>query len=234
MPEAQQIIADIESAWAELQAEVDALGEDGIERATIAGWTAKEMLSHMAFWAESVEGFVTTAWRGQPLPEGWIFGSGYTPSVDGSWPHFQQHNDREAAWGRGHTGGEVLQRLAAAHGRLVRFVEAITPEEAARDPQYWSDVSGHLREHLAELRGAEKPKLTREEMLAKVEGNWQPFQAAAVQLGPAGLDRTTSAGWTAKELLAHAAFWDEAAVGAIIGMMRRQPMPPGWVFGSGY
>jgi len=233
-PEAQQILTDVEAAWAELQAAVDELGETGIEEATVAGWTAKEMLSHVAFWAESVEGFVTTAWRGQPLPEGWTFGSGYTPPTDGTWPHYQQHNDREAAWGREHTGPEVLNRLSEAHARLVQFIEAVTPEETARDRQYWSDVSGHLREHLDELRGVEKPKLTRESLLATVDANWQPFKSAAVQLGPASLERQTSAGWTAKEMLSHAAFWDEAAVGAIVGMMRRQPMPPGWGFGSGY
>ena len=101
--EAETILADVESAWAPLQAEVDALGEARLEEPTVAGWTAKELLSHVAFWAEAVEGFVTSAWRNRPLPEGWTFGSGYVPASDGSWPHFQVHNDREAAWARERT-----------------------------------------------------------------------------------------------------------------------------------
>jgi hypothetical protein len=233
-PEAETILADVESAWAPLQAEVHALGEARLDEPTVAGWTAKELLSHVAFWAEAVEGFVTSAWRNRPLPEGWAFGSGYVPASDGSWPHYQVHNDREAAWARGRTPREVLGRLSASHERLTRFLATVTAEEAARDSQYWSDVAGHLREHTDELRGVEQEKLTRESLLARVDEHWQPFRAAVEEMGPAGLQRETRAGWTVKEMVATVAFWDEAAVGAIIGMMRRQPMPPGWGFGSGY
>jgi hypothetical protein len=128
----------------------------------------------------------------------------------------------------------VVERFQSAHGRLTRFVETISAGEATRDRQYWADVSGHLREHLDELRGLEKPPLTRQQLLTNVATAWEPFKSAAVRLGPDGLERETSAGWKAKELLGHAAFWDEAAFGAIAGMMRHEPMPPGWGFGSGY
>jgi hypothetical protein len=231
--DAERIPAEVEAAWADLNAEVVARGEAGLEAPTVAGWSAKEMLAHAAFWAEAVEGFVTGMWRGQNLPAGWTFGSGWMPG-EGSWPHYQEHNDREAAWGRAHTAREVLARLEEARRRLLGFVATVTAEEAQRDPQYWAEVSGHLREHAAELRGEEKRTLTRDGLLARVEATWQPFKAATDALGPAGISLATSAGWTAQELLAHAAFWDEAAVGAIVGMMRRLPMPPGWRFGSGY
>lgn len=231
--ESQRILMEIESAWTDFRAEVAALGEAGLDQPTVAGWTAKEMAAHVAFWAEAVEGFVTGMWRKQELPLGWTFGSGYTPG-DGPWPHFQVHNAREAAWARERGARAALERLDEAHGRLTRFVETVTEEEAASNPQYWADVAGHLREHLDELRGMPQQKLDPGRMLASVEESWRPFKSAVDALSPADLDRQTVAGWTGKELLGHIAFWDEAAVGAIIGMLRRQPMPPGWGFGSGY
>jgi hypothetical protein len=151
--EVQQILADVEAAWANLDEEVARWGEGRLANPTIAGWTGKELLSHIAFWAEAVEGFVVSAWRQQPLPPGWSFGSGYMPSADGDWPHFQVHNDREAAWAREQSTSAVLQRLNESHRRLVGFIRTVTVEEALRDSQYWSDVAGHLREHTAELRG---------------------------------------------------------------------------------
>ncbi len=229
----QRILADIEASWADLRAEFTARGVAGLDEPTVAGWTAKEMASHVAFWAEAVEGFVTGMWRKQDLPQGWAFGSGYTPG-DGPWPHFEVHNAREAAWARDRSAEVVLERLDEAHRRLVGFVETVTDNEAASNPQYWADVTGHLREHLDELRGIQQKKLDPPGLLARVDESWAPFKAAVDALPPAALERETVAGWTAKELLSHIAFWDEAAVGAIVGMMRRQPMPPGWGFGSGY
>lgn len=230
---AQRILAEIETDWTAFRTEIDALGADGLDRPTVAGWTAKEMVSHVAFWAEAVESYVTGAWRNQALPSGWTFGSGYTPG-DGPWPHFQVHNVREAAWANEHGAHAVLERLEDAHRRLLRFVETVTDEEVANNPQYWSEVTGHIREHLAELRGVNRAKPDPATVLAEVKDAWNPLREAVNQLGSAGLGKLSVAGWTAKELLSHIAFWDEAAVGAIIGMMRRQSMPTGWGFGSGY
>lgn len=41
-------------------------------------------------------------------------------------------------------------------------------------------------------------------------------------------------GWTMREMLAHIAFWLEAAVPVIRYLLRDEPVPPGWQFGSGY
>ena len=150
-PQARNILAEIEAVWAELDREVTAWRERGLDGSTAAGWSAKEMLGHLAFWAEAVEGFVVSVWRQQPLPGGWAFGSGYIPG-DGPWPPFQEHNAREAAWAGGQADEAVVARLAAAHERLVAFIGTVTGEEADRDPQYWRDVAGHLGEHLQELR----------------------------------------------------------------------------------
>ena len=45
---------------------------------------------------------------------------------------------------------------------------------------------------------------------------------------------TTAAGWTLNEMLAHVAFWEEAAPPVISYMLRGLPMPGSVEFGSGY
>ena len=43
------------------------------------------------------------------------------------------------------------------------------------------------------------------------------------RLGPDGMERRTSAGWTVKEMIAHVAFWDECALPVVGGMFRGDP-----------
>ena len=66
-----------------------------------------------------------------------------------------------------------------------------------------------------------------------IERSWAPFMALARKL-EARLEEKTPAGWSAKEMLGTIAFWDEAAFGWITTGIRRQPLPDGWTFGSGY
>lgn len=71
-------------------------------------------------------------------------------------------------------------------------------------------------------------------ILNAVEVTWQPMLEAVRRLGSDGLELPTTAGWTAKEMVAHVSFWDEAVLGVVTGMFRHQPLPDGWTFGSGY
>lgn len=150
---ATRILAEVAANWSLVDASLTRLSDEDLERTTPAGWPAKEMLSHLAFWAEAVEGYVTLAIRLKPLPEGWQFGSGYVPDVDKPWPHFEEHNAREAAWGRAHTPGEVRERLRLAYAGLQQFLTTVTDDEATANEQYFHDVAGHYREHAAELDG---------------------------------------------------------------------------------
>lgn len=62
------------------------------------------------------------------------------------------------------------------------------------------------------------------EILSAVDAAWRPLSEAVRLLGEEGLDLRTSAGWTAKEMVAHVAFWDEAVMG-----VRRRDVPAGSV-----
>jgi hypothetical protein len=71
-------------------------------------------------------------------------------------------------------------------------------------------------------------------ILENVSATWRPFRDAAGRLGTGRFDEQTPAGWSAKEMLATIAFWDEAAVGWITLGIRQQQLPDGWTFGSGF
>ena len=147
-----RIVEEIAASWRPIDEALAALTDSTLEQHTPAGWTAKEMLAHLAFWAEAVEGYMSLAIRLKPLPEGWQFGSGYVPATDKPWPHFEEHNAREAAWGATHSASDVRERLGRAHSGLLRFLASVTEEEASANEQYFRDVAGHYREHARELQ----------------------------------------------------------------------------------
>ena len=63
----------------------------------------------------------------------------------------------------------------------------------------------------------------------------QLLQARVAEcLATPGGENTPAGGWTLKEMLAHVAFWNEAAVFVISYMLRDEAPPADWTFGSGY
>ena len=147
---AEAVIGNIEEHWRPIQAEIARLGESGIEQQTAACWSAKEMLAHIAFWDEAVEGAVISLFRQTSLPEGFAFGSGYVPAPD-VWPQDFVHNAREAEWARGQSAAAVLARVESAHGRLLAFMQTVTNAEAEQNADYFAALGGHYAEHLPHL-----------------------------------------------------------------------------------
>ncbi|MGH9179385.1 MAG: DinB family protein [Acidimicrobiales bacterium] len=64
-----------------------------------------------------------------------------------------------------------------------------------------------------------------DEQLAAIEVGWRRLRQAVESLGPEGMDRRTSSGWTVKELVAHLAFWEETTDPVINGMLRGDDVP---------
>lgn len=148
---AEAILSQIDAAWRPFDAEVTRLGEARIDQATAAGWSAKELLAHIAFWDEAVEGAVINLFRRGELPAGWAFGSGYIPDP-ADWPKDHVHNAREAEWARGQTAACVLARMQSAHDALLRFVPTVSDQEATANADYFARLGEHYREHLADLK----------------------------------------------------------------------------------
>jgi hypothetical protein len=118
----------------------------------IGGWSAREMAAHVAFWNEAAVPVIRHLWRGQEIPMPWEFGSG--PFNEPGWPSADVHNAREAAWARGVSDAEVLERLRSAHDALAAELETVNAEEFEVRRGYYGELIEHLREHRAELGGA--------------------------------------------------------------------------------
>ena len=152
----EAILEELETAWRPIRDAARRLGEERLESRTSAGWTAKELLAHVAFWDEAVLGVVVGMFRGEPLPDGWTFGSGYLPGDDG-WPPADVHNAREASWAQTRTASEVLARLDRAHDEMVAVVSTVTDQEALEHRDYFDRLPRHYVEHLPELQALEEP-----------------------------------------------------------------------------
>lgn len=149
MSNSDELVERVMETWRPFEQALRQLGPQGIDARTPAGWSAKEMLGHVAFWDEAVVGAITGMIRAQPMPEGWGFGSGYVP--EGDWPRADVHNAREAAWAREQTADAVLARLWSAHSDMVALLHTVTPEELRTRDDYFGQLGGHYREHLPEL-----------------------------------------------------------------------------------
>lgn len=147
-----ELATAFEQAWAPFRAAVD---KADLDRTTSGGWTVKEMLSHVAFWDETVGAVIGMLLRGGDIPADWPgFASGYEAPDDGSWPHFDVHNAREAEWGRAQDHQTIIDRLDKAHAHARSQLAALTPEEVAdeRFRQYvLGEKTAHYEEHLVEL-----------------------------------------------------------------------------------
>ena len=73
-----------------------------------------------------------------------------------------------------------------------------------------------------------------EEVRQLIDDRWEPLSAAIDRMSAERLDAPTNPGWTAKESIAHLAFWDEAAYGFMLLTYFNEPLPDGWSFGSGW
>ena len=146
------LVEAMEAGWRRFRAGVDGVGPDGLDQPTPSGWTAKEMLAHVAFWDETVEPVIVDMYRGGSLDRDWAFGSGYT-HPDGPWPDTDEHNAREAAWASPLPPGEVVARLDAAHSRALGIIRSLSDDEL-QDPRYQRYLgmqAAHYDEHLVEL-----------------------------------------------------------------------------------
>jgi len=156
-------VRSLEECWRRIWAAIDSLGIEGMKRPTTAGWTAKEMFAHLAFWEETAVPVIKSMLRGGPevpLHE-WYGGDDLVDLSPGQdWSHTTHiHNAREARWARAHSPEEILDRLRKAQHSSVQVISTITDEEGKGViGKYWSGAArcAHFEEHLGELgEGAE-------------------------------------------------------------------------------
>jgi hypothetical protein len=194
----------VNAGWINFRLALTSLGASALDGKTAVGWSLKALVAHAAGWEElTVERLRRMRETGQATTSG---------------VQTDEFNARLAAEGDRASARDVLARLDAAHTALVAEIEKLTPEQIhANDDWAIAVVAGnsygHYGEHHTELF-AMVPKRPAQ-LLEKMREGWRPFRRAVARIGLSRLGRTTSAGWTAKAMLSHAAAWLEKLEGSL-------------------
>jgi len=196
---AKDLAAAVNAGWINFRLALMSLGAAGLEATTPVGWTYKALAQHTAGWED-----LTVKRLGRLRESGQFATSGVDTDA---------FNGEMAERAKERSGPDVLADLDAAHTRLVAEVEKLTPEQIRANDEWAIAVVagnsyGHYGEHHAELFAA-VPKRPAE-LLERMREGWRPFRRAVARIGLRPLGDKTAAGWTAKALLSHAAFWLEA------------------------
>ena len=201
---AKDLAMAVNAGWINFRLALMSLGAAGLDATTSTGWTFKALAQHVAGWED------LAAKRLARLREAGEFAdSGVTTDT---------FNAEMAERAGARSGADVLADLDAAHTRLVAEVEKLTPEQIRAHDGWAIAVTagnsyGHYGEHHTELFAA-VPK-RRSQLLERMREGWRPFRRAVSRIGLRPLGDKTAAGWTAKALLSHLAFWLEALQDAL-------------------
>ncbi|HEU4760396.1 MAG TPA: maleylpyruvate isomerase N-terminal domain-containing protein [Dehalococcoidia bacterium] len=151
---------ELEEAWAELRALVDSVPESEFEQpGVVDGWSLKDLLGHIAFWAEKAAGDLRLLAAGRPDE---IETPGSEENVD-AW------NAREAAARRGKSLKEVREEWLKSFDAARDALRGIEAEKLATQvkglPQlnrFAGDTYEHYREHAAQVRAWQRQLETTE------------------------------------------------------------------------
>lgn len=190
------LLAKISQGHRSMREAIGALPAERWDEKLPAGWTLKEMVGHLAYWGSSISAFVDSLRSGTPREDG--------ADVD-------EQNARAAAEVRGLSREEVLRRWDHAHSAMLEVARNLSDAELEDESfmeKFADETYTHYPDHYGDLAAAIKDK---DDLSALVQTPWPNFRAAIGSLGVAGLEQKTSAGWTYKDLAAHAAAWEERA-----------------------
>jgi hypothetical protein len=193
-----ELLQKIREGWRPFRSALGRLGLIPLEKKTTSGWTYKGMLGHLALWMEKVPGEMPNRLQGRVGDD----------AVD-----VDEENRREAEAGPARSAHEVVERLDAAYRSVVETVKALP---ADRDIDLmairlvYGETYGHFPEHRPEVDAA-LPR-TASAMLPRFDDVWRRFRGAIRDRGRGGLTEKTPAGWTYRDLCAHAAAWMQEAV----------------------
>ena len=192
-----QLLERMREGWRPFRRAVARVGLRPLRDKTAAGWTAKALLGHLAFWLEALE---------EALPERLAGRRGPIRDV-------QAENDRETAAADARAAHEVVKRLDDAYRKVVETVSALPPDE---DLHFMAirliagESYGHFAEHLPEIE-AWVPA-SKAETLRHFDEDWAAFRDAIRHVGRAGLLAGTPSGWSYRDMCAHAANWMQQCV----------------------
>jgi hypothetical protein len=189
-----ELLGKISRAHRSMREAVGALPAPRWDEKLPAGWTLKEMVGHLAYWESTIPAFVDSLRTGTPREGG--------ADVD-------ELNSRAAAEARGLSRDEVLCRWDDAHAEMLEVARNLSEAELADEAfmqKFEGETYGHYPDHYGDLDAAIKDT---DDLLALVQTSWTPFRLAIGAIGIPALEEKTSTGWTYKDLVAHAAAWED-------------------------
>jgi uncharacterized protein (TIGR03083 family) len=148
----------LEEQWQSLKALVDSLSAEELqEPGVVEGWSVKDLLGHMAFWANKAAGDLALARNGRAdeieVP--------FIPNAEGSGGEnvTDDWNAREAAARKGKSLEDVRQEWEDSFHAAQSALTATPPEVLDREVQGWSmlvrfreDTYNHYKEHAEQIR----------------------------------------------------------------------------------
>ena len=139
----------LDEAWAELRSLVESIPESELEQpGVVEAWSVKDLLGHIAFWAQRAAGDLRLLAEGRPDE---IETPGSDENVD-AW------NAREAAARKGKSLKEVREEWLATFDAAREALQGIEAEKLAAEVKGWpqlnrfaGDTYEHYREHFGDL-----------------------------------------------------------------------------------
>jgi hypothetical protein len=140
----------LDHSWAELREVIDSMSEpEMVEQGVVEDWSVKDLLGHIAFWANRAANTLTEvkAGRGDQVP-----GTESQGETD-------EWNAREAAARKDKTLVQNRQEWESAHESARAALESF-PEEKLDDPfkdhtvvfSFGADTFAHYQEHASQIR----------------------------------------------------------------------------------
>jgi hypothetical protein len=188
------LLARVEHVYVATRSVLDALPAERYDEKLPSGMTLREVLAHLAAWEETVP----------PRVESVLAGGGDIRDYE----NIDAFNAKVSAETRDTSIDDLKARLAKSHARVVDVVRSFdgrdVPDLAIQIVEW--NTTQHYPDHYGDLGASMR---TAKDLAMAANAGWINFRLAIMSLGHAGLDAKTSTGWTYKDLVAHAAGWEE-------------------------
>jgi hypothetical protein len=144
------VLSSLDHSWNELRDVIDSMSEpEMVEPGVVDDWSIKDLLGHMAFWADRAVNTLTEvkAGRGSEVPG---------PETE---TELNEWNAREAAAREGKTLVQLREEWERAHQAARAAIEAF-PEDKLDEPfqdhtvifSFGADTFAHYQEHASQIR----------------------------------------------------------------------------------
>lgn len=151
---------ELREAWDSIRSLVDSLPEgELIQAGVVEDWSVKDLLGHMAFWAEKAAADLRSLARGRPDDI-------QAPS---STEELNEWNAREAAARAGKSPAELRAELEKSYQDAAQMLRETDPDLLGTEVKGWSqlnrflgDTTLHYNEHAEQIRAWQRQLETTE------------------------------------------------------------------------